>query len=183
MLVSARNNQFQFNFPRTFVPKEISDKYKHYLNRMPGSMITEAIDFFNYGIQSINLPGPSYDPVEQLDRESVTRRYRSSFPNQQNYDKTLSVTFNAFDGYINYWMAVDLYNYYYNTDEQKYLPDPVGIKLLDGEGNVLVTCHLKKLLFTSVSALDLNFSSNTIEFQTFDLTFTYDYLDIDVNLQ
>ena len=88
MLVSARNNQFQFNFPRTFIPTVIADKYRPYLNRMPGNMITEPIDFFNYGIQSINLPGPSFDPVEQLDWESVTRKYRSSFPNQQNYDKT-----------------------------------------------------------------------------------------------
>jgi hypothetical protein len=33
-----------------------------------------------------------------------------------------------------------------------------------------------------VSALDLNFSSNTIEFQTFDIDFTYNILDIAVNL-
>ena len=182
MLVSARNNQFQFNFPRTFIPTVIADKYRPYLNRMPGNMITEPIDFFNYGIQSINLPGPSFDPVEQLDWESVTRKYRSSFPNQQNYDKTLQITLNAFDGFINYWMAVDLFGHYYESKENHYLPEPVGIQMIDGEGNILVNCHLKKVLFTSIGALDLNFSSNTIEFQTFDLTFTYDYLDINVNL-
>ena len=33
-----------------------------------------------------------------------------------------------------------------------------------------------------VSALDLNFSSNTIEFQTFDIEFTYNILEIKVNL-
>jgi len=58
MILSARNNQFKFEFPRNFIPKEISDKYKPYLNRMPGAMIKEPIDYFNYGIQSMNLRGP-----------------------------------------------------------------------------------------------------------------------------
>ena len=70
MLVSARNNQFRFNFPKTFIPKEIIDKYRPYLNRIPGNMIKEPIDFLNYGIQGLNLPGPSYDPVEQFDKEA-----------------------------------------------------------------------------------------------------------------
>ena len=48
MILSARNNQFKFEFPRNFIPKEIADKYKPYLNRMPGSMIKEPIDYFNY---------------------------------------------------------------------------------------------------------------------------------------
>ena len=82
MILSARNNQFRFSFPRTFVPKEIADKYRPYLNRMPGGLIKEPIDYFNYGIQSLNLPGPSYDPVTQNDYPGNTRSFRSSFPKQ-----------------------------------------------------------------------------------------------------
>ena len=38
------------------------------------------------------------------------------------------------------------------------------------------------MIMTGVSALDLNFSSNTIEFQTFDIDFSYNVLETIVNL-
>jgi hypothetical protein len=38
------------------------------------------------------------------------------------------------------------------------------------------------MIMTSVGALDLNFSSNTVDFQTFDIGFTYNILDIAINL-
>ena len=109
MILSARNNQFKFEFPRNFIPKEISDKYKPYLNRMPGAMIKEPIDYFNYGIQSMNLPGPSFDPVTQNDFPGNTRRFRTSLPKQELFDKELTVTMQAFDGWVNYWMAIEVF--------------------------------------------------------------------------
>jgi len=57
MILNSRNNLYNFKFPRNFIPKEVADKYKKYLNRMPGNILTEPIDFINYSIQGINLPG------------------------------------------------------------------------------------------------------------------------------
>ena len=183
MLLSARNNQFRFTFPRNFIPQSIADKYRPYLNRMPGGLIKEPIDFFNYGIQSMNLPGPSFDPVTQNDFPGNTRRFRTSLPKQELFDKSLTVTMQAFDGWINYWMAVEMFDYYYNlSGKQPFLPEGVGIQMMDGEGNVFVTVQLKNMIMNSISAMDLNFSSNTVEFQTFDIEFTYNILDIAVNL-
>ena len=65
MLLNARNNLFEFNFPKTFMPDEVSEKYKQYLNRIPGNVIEEPLAFINYTIQSINIPGIGYDAVEQ----------------------------------------------------------------------------------------------------------------------
>lgn len=183
MILSARNNQFKFEFPRNFIPKEIADKYRPYLNRIPGGLIKEPIDYFNYGIQSMNLPGPSFDPVTQNDFPGTTRRFRTSLPKQELFDKTLTVTMQAFDGWVNYWMAVELFDYYYKLDgKNPFVPEGVGLQMLDGEGNIFVTIQLKDMIMNGVSALDLNFSSNTIEFQTFDIDFTYNILDIKVNL-
>lgn len=183
MILSARNNQFRFEFPRTFIPKEIADKYRPYLNRIPGGLIKEPIDYFNYGIQSMNLPGPSFDAITQNDFPGNTRSFRSSLPKQELFDKNLTVTMQAFDGWINYWMAVELFDYYYKQSGKKpFVPEGVGLQMLDGEGNIFVTVQLKDMILNGVSALDLNFSSNTIEFQTFDLNFTYNILDIAVNL-
>ena len=54
--------------------------------------------------------------------------------------------------------------------------------MLDAEGNIFVTVQLKDMIMNNVGALDLNFSSNTIEFETFDIEFTYNILDIAVNI-
>ena len=55
----------------------------------------------------MNLPGPSFDPVTQNDFPGNTRRFRTSLPKQELFDKTLTVTMQAFDGWVNYWMAVE----------------------------------------------------------------------------
>ena len=168
MILSARNNQFKFDFPRNFIPEPIAKKYKPFLNRIPGGLIKEPIDYWNYGIQSLNLPGPSF---------------RSSLPKQQLFDKSLTVTMQAFDGYVNYWMAVEMFDYYYKlSGKHPYLPEGVGVQMLDADGTVFVTIQLKDMFISNIGALDLNFSSNTIEFQTFDIEFSYNVLDVVVNV-
>jgi hypothetical protein len=179
MFLSSRSNQFRFNFPRKFIPQHIVDKYKPVLTRIPGSMIKEPIDAFNYGIQSMSLPGPSFDPVTQNDRPGFTRNFRSAEPTQELYDKNLTVTMQSFDGFFNYWMAIEIYEYYYGlSGDDPWVPEGTGIQMLDGEGNVFVTAKLQQMIMTSVGGLDLNFSSNTVDFQTFDINFTYNILDI-----
>lgn len=183
MFLSARRNQFKFEFPKTFIPQEIGDKYRKYFNRIPGGTIKDVAGYFNYGIQSLNLPGPSFDPTVQNDFPGKSRAYRSSLPTQELYDKTLNVTFKAFDGYINYWLALELFEYYYNLDgKSPHLPEGIGVQMMDGEGNILATAKLKEMIMTGISELDLNFSSNTVEFETFTISFRYNIFSIDLNL-
>ena len=95
----------------------------------------------------------------------------------------MTVTMQAFDGYVNYWMAVEMFDYYYKlSGKHPYLPEGVGVQMLDADGTVFVTVQLKDMFISEVGALDLNFSSNTIEFQTFDITFGYNILDVVVNI-
>jgi hypothetical protein len=49
---------------------------------------------------------------------------------------------------------------------------------MDGEGNLFMTARLQEMIMTGVGSLDLNFSSNTVDFQTFDITFVYNTLEI-----
>ena len=69
MILDSRNNSFDFRFPKTFIPEAIAKKYEPYLNRIPGNLFENAIDFVNYGIQGINLPGITFDPVSQADND------------------------------------------------------------------------------------------------------------------
>ena len=89
----------------------------------------------------------------------------------------------AFNGWVNYWMAIDIFDYYYKqSGKNPFVPEGVGLQMINGDGNIFVTCQLKDMIFTGVSALDLNFSSNTIEFQTFDINFSYNILETIINL-
>lgn len=179
---SARNNTYIFNFPKTFIPNEIEERYRPYLERMPGNTFVSALDYLNYSIQSINLPGPNYIPVDQNDFPGNTRRFRSSLPTQELYSKELNVTCKSLDGFINYWLALDLWMYWYELDgKTPYIPDPPGIQIFDGEGNIVMTVQLERMIFQSITDLDLDFSSNTVSFKTFTMTFIYNLIDFKIN--
>ncbi len=182
MLLNARDNQFQFGFPRTFIPKEVADKYRKYLNRIPGNLIEEPIDFINYTIQSINFPGMGFDPVQQAQYPGRQILFRASSPVQELFQKELTVTFQLVDGYINYWILLDTLTYYYNFSTEQPYAEALNLRMLDSEGNSLVTATMKKTLIKSISDLQMSFASNVAEFKTFDLSISYNELEVRVEL-
>lgn len=182
MILDSRNNLFDFRFPRKFVPKEISDKYKPYLNKMPGNLFEDPIDFINYGIQSINLPGITFDPVSQADNDGTTRYFRGKVPIQNTIQRQFTVTMQLMDGYINYWMMIDILLYYYApTTKQKYL-DNLLLGILDGENMVIAQIAFEKPILNQISELNLSMAENVSEFSTFDLNFYYNKFNIKIEV-
>lgn len=183
MKISSRNNQFAFEFPKLFFPKEIVSKYDKYFNRIPGFMTHDPRDLFNYSIQSLNLPGPSFDPIQQNDHPGSTRNYRSNLNESEIYDRQLTITCETFDGFANYFMALDLFRYYYDfQNTSTHLPFDFEIKILDYERHVMSTVQLKEVVFTGVSGLEFNFSNKEVDFKTFEMTFVYNEFDLKINL-
>ena len=45
--LSGKNNNFRFAFSKPFIPQEIEDKYSPVLNRIPGNMCENVLDFVN----------------------------------------------------------------------------------------------------------------------------------------
>lgn len=182
MILNARDNLFQFNFPRAFVPKEISDKYKPYLNRIPGNVIEEPVDFINYTLQSINIPGMGFDSVVQQRKTGREFEFRSSVPEQELFQKELTMTFQSVDGYINYWMLLEILKFYYSFDNKAPFICDFNVRMTDNEGNALVTARMKRVLMKSISDLQFSFASNVAEFKTFDVVFGYNELEVIIEL-
>lgn len=182
MILNSRNNLFNFQFPRNFIPKEVADKYKKYLNRMPGNIITEPIDFINYSIQGIGVPGISFDPVEQNNNDGTTRYFRGAQPIQNLVERQFSVTMQSLDGFINYWIMQDTLLYYYSKGVTKPFTDDIKLQLLDGEGIHLVSVVFEKPIMNSISDLELNMSQNVAEFNTFDVNFYYNKFNIELEI-
>ena len=172
MFLPARNNQFEFFFGKGLVPEEIEAKYKPYFDRIPGNSIVRCIDFINYGIQGFNLPGLNFNPIVQIDRSTPYGRiYRTPASPETTMEKDITITSQLYDGYLNYFLWLDLYYYYYNSPQELFLPGVPYIRIFDGQGYETLSIEFKNILFTSIDNLDFNFSSNTIDMKTFNCTF------------
>jgi hypothetical protein len=72
----------------------------------------------------------------------------------------------------------DMFFDYYDMDQKrKYLGD-VTISFLDQTGFEFIAVELSQIVFTSLSELELNYSSNTAEFKTFTAGFKYNYIKV-----
>jgi hypothetical protein len=182
MILNSRSNLFVFGFPKNFMVDEVAQKYKKYLDRMPGNLVSRPIDYINYAVQSITFPSYSYEPVQQQFREDL-KSWRDSTPMREILTNELTVTFQMLDGYINYWMMLDLFLYWYSfPNPNPYIPHGISLRILDTEGNIMITIEFEEVLFKEVSSLDLSFSNNSPEFTTFDCTFTYNQFNSKLEL-
>ena len=173
MILNSRNNLYNFKLPRNFIPTEVADKYRKYLNRMPGNVLTEPIDFINYSIQGINLPGVSFDPVTQNNNDGTVRYHRGAQPLQNLIEREFTVTMQLLDGFINYWIMNDTLLYYYSKEERQPFLEDLKLQIMDSEGIHVISAQFHQPILKSISELDLNMSQNVAEFNTFNLTFNY----------
>lgn len=182
MILNSRNNLFNFKFPRNFIPTEVADKYRKYLNRMPGNIIEEPIDFINYSIQGVALPGISFDPIEQSPNDGTTTYHRGAIPIQNTIERQFTVEMQLLDGYINYWIMQDTLLYYYSRQNRNPFADDLKLQILDAEGIHVMSAVFEKPIMNSITELELNMSSNIAEFSTFSLNFYYNRFNLKLEI-
>jgi hypothetical protein len=178
MILNSRSNLFNFKFPKNFIPKEVADKYRPYLNRMPGNIIEEPIDFINYTIQGVSMPGISFDPVQQNFNDGTTTYKRGFIPLQNLINRELTVTMQLLDGFINYWILSDTILYHYNKNNKNSYIDDLKLQILDAEGIHLMSVVFEKPIMNSLSEIDLNMAQNVAEFSTITVTFFYNKFNL-----
>ena len=177
MLLNARQNGFIFNFPKQFFSKSVEDKYLSYIKRMPIPYDTLK-DFMNSTIQQVTFPTfQSIDHVEQTRPGGYKQSYKSSTNIQNLVRRDFNVTFKLGEGFINYFImyetiveALDFNN------KEEYLPD-MKLRLLDHMGVIMATVEFQQPIFTSISEVQLNYSSTTPQFSTFSIGFKCNYVN------
>ena len=183
MILNSRNNLYDFRFPRKFIPDEVSDKYRAYLNRIPGALLADPIDYINYSIQGINIPGISFDPTTQADNDGTTRYHRGAIPIQNTITREFTVTMQLLDGFINYWIMMDTLLYYYARSTKEPYTQPLTLRVLDAEGASVAYMEFQKPIMNSINELSLNMAQNVAEFNTFEVTFFYNKLDLRLEIE
>ena len=183
MILNSRNNLYDFRFPRNFIPKEVADKYRKYLNKIPGNLMAEPIDFINYSIQGINIPGISFDPTTQADNDGTTRYHRGAIPIQNTIERQFTVTMQLLDGFINYWIIQDTLLYYYARSTKEPYTQDLTLRILDAEGASVAFLKFGNPIMNSINELSLNMSENVADFSTFEITFFYNKLELDLEIE
>jgi hypothetical protein len=182
MILNSRNNLFSFRFPRNFIPDEVANKYIKYLNRMPGNLMQRPIDFVNYSIQGLNVPGVSFDPISQQDNDGTTRYHRGAIPIQNTVERQFTVTMQLLDGYINYWIMLDTLLYYYARTTEPPFTENLVLRIMDAEGIGMASMVFEQPIMNSINELNLNFAENVAEFSTFEVTFFYNKLNLKIEI-
>ena len=180
--LSGKNNNFKFAFPKVFVPEEIEKKYSPILNRIPGNMCNTVIDFINYSIKSVELEvNPAeYEPIQQVDRGTPQgRHYRSDFFPDFLWNKKMTITFQLDSAYIVWAILMELFLYYYCAEPNpKYIPACPGMEVLDVYDKVIYRITFTNLLYTGVSGLEFDFSSNEVDQKIVTTTWHANKVDV-----
>lgn len=201
MFLNARSDLFKVEFPRNFIPASIKEKYEPYVFRLP-TMINDVSDLINYTIQTVTIPTMNYTPVEQVKPEVKNRlvqeplspnslgtssteagrirRWRSSQNVQEVFTKEFTVTFQLIDGHINYWILLDTLLYFYDFKNRERFTENIPVRILDAEGNIMFTAQFIDCLFTGLTEYQLSYSDLSQEFKTFDATFQYNTLSLEL---
>ena len=179
--LSGKNNNFKFAFSKPFIPQEIEDKYSPVLNRIPGNMCETVLDFLNYSIKSVNLQvSPNaYDPILQRDRGTPYERIRRSnaYPDAL-FNKDMTISFQLDQAYIIWAILTDVFIYYYCDGEERFIPPFPGMEIMDCYNKIMYRIDFNDVLFTSVSGLEFDFSSDSVEQKTIETTWKVSKIDI-----
>lgn len=192
--LSPRYDLFRFQFPRDFLPTEISEKYTKILNREPGVLVT-AIDYLNESIKGTNLPGISDINVAQqqhstnivektklrLNVEPKTDIIHTATSNPlDKINKEFRVTFRMNQGLYNYFMMYETIFHYICKPMLRESEPVLYIELLDEDGVVrsrikYIDCHID-----GIDGLDFTFNKTERDSGEFDVTFKFNNIDFEM---
>ena len=180
-VLSGKNNNFRFAFSKPFIPQEIEDKYSSVLNRIPGNMCETVLDFLNYSIKSVNLQvSPNaYEPILQRDRGTPYERLnRSNAYPDTLFNRDMTITFQLDQAYIIWAILTEVFMYYYCDGESKFIPPFPGMEIMDCYNKIMYRLDFNNVLFTSVSGLEFDFSSDSVEQKSIETTWKVSRVDV-----
>jgi len=134
-------------------------------------------------IQSINIPGMNIDTVEQTRQFGKKITYKSSTPVQDLFNKDFNITFRLVDGFINYFIILDSILNFLNFANDELFTTDIPVRILDNEGNVILSVLFKDVLIIGISPLDLNYTNNNnMVSENFSLSFRYNYINMKLEI-
>ena len=193
--LSPRYDLIKFNIPKTFLPKEVEEKYTLMLNKDVVTMTT-AIDYLNESIQGITVPGLTEltmtqtqhgtNGIQQVDVGDF-RRINVDTSHEINYltttnplemiDKEFKVTFRHNQGLMNYFMLYETAFHYACKDLNGESESSMCVEFMTEDGTVISKLRFIDVYMNGIDGLDFNYSKVDRQSETFDVTFKFNNID------
>lgn len=176
MILNAKNSNFIIKLPTNFLYPEIVEKYERYLIHDPNPF-NSLVDYVNASIQGMSFKGFSYEPARQMLLADPVK-WKNGFDVNTMLDKTFTITFKTYEGFINYWILREQLTEFLSYDQKDEFLAPITLSFLDHVGFELVNYTFQQVLMTGIGDLELSYGNNMPEFTTFDVDFAYSELKI-----
>ncbi len=188
--LSPRYDLFRFELPKTFLPKEVSDKYQKILNKNAG-VLTTPIDYLNESLQGITIPGISDLTIDQTQHSSNSIRglgkinvepsrnntYKSTANPLDKINKEITITFRFNQGFYNYFMLYETIFWKFCKPTNYPNEDVLFIELLDETGKINARVKFMDCVIDGLDGLDFTYSKIERDSGTFNLTFKFNNID------
>ena len=189
--LSPRYDLFRFELPKTFLPKEVEEKYQKLINTNSG-VITTPIDYLNESIQGINIPGMKDLTIEQdqhsyngIERKSGkiniepkrTNTYKDTGNPLDKIEKEITITFRFNQGFYNYFMLYETIFWKYCKPTDYPNEDVLFIELLDESGKISSRIKFFDCVIDGIDGLEFTYSKMERDTGTFNVTFKFNNID------
>jgi hypothetical protein len=180
MILSALNNQFYFNLPKYMLSKRLEDEFdKLMLKTM--NPYDSVMDYVNSTIKEIVMPSITFNTVKQIKKFGKEIQYKEAKPIQDKFSNSINITFRATNSYENYFILLQIITEIYLDTDNTHM-DFLYVDKLDTDGDIMYKIKFSEIIFNSLSEMPLAYNRTDISEKTFTLTFTYNYIDIDWQL-
>jgi hypothetical protein len=172
MLLNQRQNSFILSFPPTFFSEKVKEDYKKYYQSLilPYDSIH---DFMSSTIQSVDFPGWSMDPAQQVRMLGKQQEYKNAKQVEDLFERSFTITFKLTDAYLNYFMFLENSQQYLDFSNLQKTFDPIRLSLLDNQGYLVASIIFNKPILTGLDGFKLSYSTNTPDFKVFTAKFKY----------
>ena len=188
--LSPRYDLFKFEFPKTFLPEDVNEKYQKILNQNAGVLST-PIDYLNESIQGINIPGISDLTIDQIQHSSNSinglgkinvepsrnNTYKSTGNPLDKINKEITITFRFNQGFYNYFMLYETIFWKYCKPTNLPNEDVLYIELMNETGKVISRIKFFECVIDGLDGLEFTYSKIERDSGTFNLTFKYNNID------
>ena len=135
-------------------------------------------DFMNSCVQQLNFPGLNAgEKSQQIGLFKVGKR--PGYTAEQLMEKDFSLTIKLSESYISYFiMRQQLEEFLSMSDVKPLYMAPLTISLLDDFGFETMAYQYNQLTMKSISEISLSYAARLGQFNTFTVTYHYNYFDI-----
>lgn len=190
MRLSSLSSGFVFNLPTTFLPQSIIDKYRLVMEKN-FIQYENVIDYLNSTILEINFPGLSLDLPEQKIIRGKQINYKPVTNVHDIMSRELDVTFRSVDNNLNYFILWDIFIKHYLAVSDGNIPsniqyhyiNPFTVKNIDLNRDEIYSIYFRELILKGISDNKFSYSNQAYTESTFNLSFKYNWFDIEFSLE